>query len=164
MTDRAYQTVFTAKDLYMTGKVLTQSDGSRTMYISAGESRTVGITVGLNRAQAVSKGERLDAFSVVYRVVTNDLASAVGVITRNEQVNGATETKATVASTVDTAFGLTESANFYRSVQSVDMPAYDNDAITQSVSYTYNVTFTADTNDCVIDVHGIEVLMTADYA
>ena len=164
MTARAYQEIHTAKDLYITGNSITQSDGSRTLLIPAGQSVVVGIGFGLIRAQDASKGERLDGVAVAYRVTSNDLASAVGVITRIEQENGSPETTATVASTVSTAFGLTESANFYRSVQDVDTPAYDNDAITQSVSYTYNVTFTADTSDCTVDVHGIGILMTADFA
>ncbi len=160
----SFQQVATAKDCYITGENISQSSGTANMTLQAGSVTTVALNFGLPRTTTVNKGDRLDGLAFTYQLSSGTLSSITAALTRIVHTDDAPVVNTNIPlNAASPAFTLTSAAAYNRSVTAVTTPAYDNQANTSDVSYSYVLTITA-VSACVMAVHGIEVLYTTDDA
>lgn len=160
----SFQQVATAKDCYITGENISQTNGSSSMAIPAGTTTTVALNFGLPRTTTVNKGDRLDGLAFTYQLSSGTLASITAALTRIVHTDDAPVVTTNIPlNAASPAFTLTAAAAYNRSVTAVTTPAFDNQATTSDVSYSYVLTIVS-TSACVMAVHGIEVLYTSDDA
>lgn len=160
----SFQQVCTAKDCLFFGEAISQVSGTANSTIKAGNSMNIALNFGLPRTSTANKGDRLDGLAFTYQLSVGTLASITAALTRIVHTDDAPVVSTNIPlNAASPAFTLTAAAAYNRSVTAVTTPAYDNQATTSDVSYSYVLTLTA-VSDCTLAVHGIEVLYTTDDA
>lgn len=160
----SFQQVATAKDCYITGENISQVNGSANMTLQAGTTTTVALNFGLPRTATANKGDRLDGLAFTYQLSSGTLSSITAALSRIVHTDDAPVVTTSIPlNAASPAFTLTAAAAYNRSVTAVTTPAYDNQANTSDVSYSYVLTIVA-VSTCVMAIHGIEVLFTSDDA
>lgn len=132
----------------------------------AGKVTDATFRFALPRSADAGAGSTLLSVALNYRISAggaNCMASVVPSLTRYVEQNGVLQSTSAIAVTTAPAAVLSQDTLTTKLVSTVDTPAIDNQAATQTISYLYTVRFTA-TTACTVLIQGAVTSYSFDSA